>query len=197
MLRSLLVAALVALSTAAYAQQAGHGHMPGMAHGVPGPAADSEGPSEPGQAAFTAIQEIVAILVAEPATDWSRVDVEALRRHLIDMDNVTLRAEVATTPSPDGMRYTVSGTGAVRESIRRMVRAHAETMSSVNGMTILAEGRGDDGHAGGSGRTAETQGAGLHRSDDARHTPPAAPSHDRQGPWSPSVAARRRHCSDG
>jgi hypothetical protein len=139
MLRSLLVAALVALSTAAYAQQAGHGHMPGMAHDVPGPAADSEGPSEPGQAAFTAIQEIVAILVAEPATDWSRVDVEALRRHLIDMDNVTLRAEVATTPVPDGMRYTVSGTGAVRESIRRMVKAHAETMSGANGMTIRAE----------------------------------------------------------
>ena len=139
MLRSLLVAALVALPTAAYAQQAGHAHMPEMSHGMPDPVAVSEGPSEPGQAAFAAIQEIVAMLVADPATDWSRVDVEALRRHLIDMDNVTLRAEVATTPISDGMRYTASGTGAVRESIRRMVRAHAETMSGVNGMTILAE----------------------------------------------------------
>jgi hypothetical protein len=139
MLRSWLIAALVAFPTAAYAEQAGHGHMPGMVHGMPGPAAVSEGPSEPGQAAFAAIQEIVALLVADPATDWSRVDVEALRRHLIDMDNVTLRADVATTPVPDGTRYTVSGAGAVRESIRRMVRAHAETMSGANGMTILAE----------------------------------------------------------
>lgn len=36
------------------------------------------GPREPGQSAFTAIQEMVALLKADPQTDWSRVDVEAL-----------------------------------------------------------------------------------------------------------------------
>jgi hypothetical protein len=106
---------------------------------MPDPLATSERPSEPGQAAFAAIQEIVSMLVADPATDWLRIDIEALRRHLIDMDNVTLRAEVVTAPVPGGMRYTVSGSGAVSESIRRMVTAHAETMSGANGMTILAE----------------------------------------------------------
>jgi len=55
-------------------------------------------PSEPGQAAFAAIQEIVGILEADPTTDWSKVNIEALRQHLIDMDNVTLRAEVKRRP---------------------------------------------------------------------------------------------------
>lgn len=51
-------------------------------------------PGETGQAAFAAIQEIVAMLDADPATDWARVDIEALRQHLIDMNNVTLGAAV-------------------------------------------------------------------------------------------------------
>jgi hypothetical protein len=55
------------------------------------------------------------------------------------MDNVTLRAEVVTTTVANGMRYDVSDPGAVRDSIRRMVKAHAKTMSGANGMTILAE----------------------------------------------------------
>ena len=48
-------------------------------------------PTEAGQGAFAAIQEIVAILEADPDTDWSKVDIDALRQHLVDMNAVTLR----------------------------------------------------------------------------------------------------------
>src|SRR5271166_2493744 len=48
--------------------------------------------TQPGQAAFAAIQEIVQILVDDPKTDWSRVNIDALRQHLIDMNNMTLAA---------------------------------------------------------------------------------------------------------
>ena len=54
-------------------------------------------PVEGGQSAFAAIQEIVGILENDPHTDWSKVDIEALRQHLIDMDNVTLRAAVTAS----------------------------------------------------------------------------------------------------
>ena len=47
----------------------GHGRM----HGA------STTPTLPGQDAFGAIQEIVRILDADPKTDWSKVDLEALR----------------------------------------------------------------------------------------------------------------------
>jgi hypothetical protein len=43
-------------------------------------------PTMPGQDSFGAIQEIVRILEADPNTDWSKVDLEALRQHLIDMN---------------------------------------------------------------------------------------------------------------
>lgn len=88
-------------------------------------------PIQPGQGAFGAIAEIVTILDADPATNWSMVNIEALRQHLIDMDNVTLRAAVRNETIEGGMRFVVTGDGAVRGSIQRMVRAHAAEMNGV------------------------------------------------------------------
>ena len=86
-------------------------------------------PKQGGQAAFAAIQEIVAHLEADPETDWSRVDIEALRRHLIDMDNVTLRARASSRSIPDGVEFMITGKGSVVGSIRRMVFAHTAVMN--------------------------------------------------------------------
>ena len=86
-------------------------------------------PTAAGQAAFGAIQEIVAILEADPHTDWSKVNIDALRHHLVDMDNVTLRARVTEQPITDGMVFVVTGSGPVTGSIRRMIQAHVATMN--------------------------------------------------------------------
>lgn len=111
-----------------------HGH-----HGAPDDGAQP-GVAEGGQAAFAAIQEIVAALMADPSTDWSRVNVEALRQHLIDMDNVTLRAEVETMRIDGGARFAVtSGDEKVAASIRAMVTAHVATMNGVEGWAMVAE----------------------------------------------------------
>ncbi|MFI5002553.1 MAG: hypothetical protein ACHQK9_21925, partial [Reyranellales bacterium] len=80
----LLAAALALGASAAHSQQMDHSHMAGMS----GAAA----PALPGQDAFGAIQEIVRLLEADPKTDWSKVDLEGLRQHLIDMNEVTLKA---------------------------------------------------------------------------------------------------------
>ncbi len=53
----------------------------------------------PGQDAFGAIQEIVRILEANPRTDWSKVNLAALREHLIDMNRVTLSTTALLSPS--------------------------------------------------------------------------------------------------
>lgn len=95
---------------------------------------------EGGQAAFAAIQEITAALMADPATDWDRVDIEALRQHLIDMDKVTLRADVARDDIDGGARFTVtSADPVVKDSIRSMVLAHVTTMNGVEGWDMQAE----------------------------------------------------------
>jgi hypothetical protein len=77
-----------------------------------------------GQAAFAAIQDIVKKLKADPKTDWSKVDLEGVRRHFIDMDNVFMRASVKQTNIAGGMSIDVTGDGDVAGSIRRFVTMH-------------------------------------------------------------------------
>ena len=123
--------------------QAQQGHHTGGSHAMPGDSMShgSSAASEPGQAAFAAIQEVVGILDADPNTDWSKVDIDALRRHLVDMNNVTLYAKAEAIPVENGMRFEVTGHGEVRASIQRMVAAHAITMNGRGGWTYRAEAR--------------------------------------------------------
>jgi hypothetical protein len=46
------------------------------------------------QAAFATIADVVRKLTADSTTDWSKVNIEALRLHLIDMDDVVMRSAV-------------------------------------------------------------------------------------------------------
>ncbi|MEI7713736.1 MAG: hypothetical protein WCI94_20050 [Rhodospirillales bacterium] len=139
-------AALVLLLLAAPVAQAQHnpsgaGSMP-MHHSMGGPMGpmvhnrSDTIPTESGQAAFRAIAEIVALLRADPATDWSKVDIDALRQHLIDMEAVTLRAEIRKTPIEGGVRIAVTGTGPIVASIQRMVPDHAREIDGTNGWTV-------------------------------------------------------------
>lgn len=88
-------------------------------------------PILPGQDAFGAIAEIVRILEADPVTDWSRVDLERLRQHLIDMNEVTLRSEVKSDAVPGGLAMNVTGTGRTEQAIHRMVMAHTAELNKL------------------------------------------------------------------
>ena len=116
-------------------------HSPGMVHAMkPGRHAPmAASPKEAGQSAFAAIAEIVSLLEADPATDWSKVNIEALRQHLIDMNAVTLEAEIAAEPIAGGARFLAAGPDRIRGAIRRMVMAHATAMNGAGGWTLKAE----------------------------------------------------------
>jgi hypothetical protein len=90
-------------------------------------------PTSPGQDAFGAIQEIVQILEADPKTDWSKVDLEALRQHLIDMNEVTLKADAAPRQIDGGLEIAVTGIGRTLVAIQRMVPPWAKTMNGHQG----------------------------------------------------------------
>jgi hypothetical protein len=81
--------------------------------------------TQPGQDAFAAIAEIVAVLDADPSTDWSRVDLERLRQHLVDMNEVVLRSEVKQRTVPGGLVMEVTGAGRTERAILAMVVPHA------------------------------------------------------------------------
>jgi hypothetical protein len=122
-------------------EAAGQGTMDHMKtdHGKMMAQSAAQQPTEEGQSAFAAIAEIVALLEADPKTDWSNVDIEALRQHLIDMDNVTLLADVKAIDQGNAVEFQVTGTGLVTDSIRRMIMAHAMTMNGVDGWNYAAK----------------------------------------------------------
>jgi hypothetical protein len=110
-----------------------HSHMPGtLPEGL-------RAPTLPGQDAFGAIQEIVRILEADPGTDWSKVDLEALRQHLIDMNDVTLRADAVVQPVPGGLEIAVRGAARTLEAIHRMVPSQAMELDRVKGWSAKTE----------------------------------------------------------
>ena len=95
-------------------------------------------PTLPGQDAYGAIGEIVRMLEADPKTDWSRVDIEKLRQHLIDMNVVTLQSRVSQHAVPDGIDMTITGDGRTEAAIRRMVTSHGAQLGAL-GLTSKAE----------------------------------------------------------
>ena len=104
----------------------------GMGGGMHGQQSDVIGtPTIPGQDAFGAIQEVVQILQSDPKTDWSKVNIDALRQHLIDMNEVTLRAVATPRVFDDGIEFTVTGEGRTLEAIKRMVPAHVNELREI------------------------------------------------------------------
>ena len=83
----------------------------------------------PGQAAYATMAAIVAMLEADSTTDWSKVDIEALRQHLIVMNDVTLGARARQSSVPGGASMDVTGDGHVAESIRSMLRNHSRMLA--------------------------------------------------------------------
>lgn len=82
-----------------------------------------------GQAAFAAIAEVVRKLKADPNTDWSNVNIEAVRSHLIDMDDVVMRATARATNVDGGVSLDITGAGSVAAAITRMGAMHAMALN--------------------------------------------------------------------
>jgi hypothetical protein len=91
--------------------------------------------TEAGNDAFGTIQEVVVKLLANPDTDWDKVDLEALRQHLIDMENFTIHVKVLETRDIDnGVEFSVKGTSkGAYDSLQRMFSAHPAILKQESG----------------------------------------------------------------
>ena len=117
-----------------------HPMVPGsMPHGPMAAGSAVGQPTLPGQDAFGAISEIVRILDADPRTDWSQVNLERLRQHLIDMNEVVVRAEVKASPLPGGLAMDVTGAGRTETAIRAMVTPHTAELDQMPGLAAKVE----------------------------------------------------------
>lgn len=122
-----------------HAMEPGHMHSGMTMPAHPNVGATKTMPTMPGQEAFGTIQEIVQILEADPKTDWSKVDLAALRKHLIDMNELTMNARAIPTQIPGGLKIEVIGTGRTVAAIQRMVPAHAPIINGHNGWHVTAK----------------------------------------------------------
>lgn len=129
-----LVVSAMFLPTLASAETS-HGHRDGMTHTADTLSSKTAThdaiptTSEPGQAAFAAIAEIVTMLRNDPSTNWSQVNISALRDHLSDMDRLVLETETTSTSIPGGLAIEVSFANSGGAAARRMVRAHAPVLA--------------------------------------------------------------------
>ncbi len=109
-------------STAAIGQSHDN-HSAGMSHAQ----AAAELPTEAGQSAFAAIAEIVVLLEEDPHTDWSKVNIDGLRSHLVDMDRLTLSASVSTKElDSQRIQFQITGEARTLQAIQTMVPTHAQ-----------------------------------------------------------------------
>lgn len=133
-----MLAPLSAPSVQADQMQHHPGHLDGMNHVAR--------LTEPGNDAFGTIQEVVRKLRADPHTDWSRVNLEALRQHLIDMDNFTKHVSVISKRNIDsGVELRVRADDKqASASLARALSAHPRMIKQEFGWDIKVSGKGPE-----------------------------------------------------
>ncbi len=152
MLRLDCIAVLVATTfiaagpgTAAQAQHHGeHAPAPESSHVSPSPNQETV-LQAPGQAVFGTVQEAIRQLEADSTTDWSQVDVDRLRRHLLDMHNVAVHVTVEEKASiENGVRLRVRPTReAAHASLDRVLAAHPHMLKQETGWSMAVEEQDD------------------------------------------------------
>lgn len=101
-------------------------HHEGAPYHEQGASPSSHGPlQEPGHAIFGTVQEAIRALEADPDTDWSTVDLDRLRRHLLDMHQVAVNVEVVRKePIEHGLRLLVRPEEQAAGALARVLASH-------------------------------------------------------------------------
>lgn len=95
-------------------------------------------PTEKGNDAFGTIQEVISLLGSDPTTDWSKVNLEALRLHLLDMEDMVSNVEVLSQKSiSSGMVAVVKPTSKrAAKALKRIFMAHPQVLKSESGFEM-------------------------------------------------------------
>ena len=96
---------------------------------------------EAGNDAFGTIQEVIKKLESDPETDWSKVDIEALRVHLSDMQDMTINIEVISQNDiPNGVETTIKATTPrAYKALKRAFMAHPKQLKKDTGWNMKVE----------------------------------------------------------
>lgn len=120
---SIALAVLLAAVPAVSFAQHNHAHEQHMADAL----------VQPGQGAFAATAEIVALLRQDTDTDWTKVNIAALRQHLADMSELMMLSDVNTVPTAEGIRISIELDQPANAAAGRMVPAHGPVLAKETG----------------------------------------------------------------
>ncbi len=97
--------------------------------------------TEPGNAIFATLQEVVNQLLQDDNTDWEKVDLESLRQHLIDMENFTVNVRVISkTDIEQGVQVLIEpNTTQAAGSLDRALSAHPAMLEQETGWSMVSE----------------------------------------------------------
>lgn len=99
----------------------------------------------PGNEIFGTIQEAIQKLEADPNTDWSKVNLEALRQHLLDMKAFTEEVDVINKkPIPNGVEIHVRPqTKRAQAALKRLFHIHPKMLKEEKGWDMQAHADGE------------------------------------------------------
>ena len=99
--------------------------------------------TEAGNDAFGTIQEIITLLQGDPTVEWRKVNLEALRRHLLAMQDMTLNVDVLSQAAiENGFMAIVSPHSTrAKASLSSVFAAHPKMLAIESGfkMTVIEE----------------------------------------------------------
>ena len=139
-IKSLIILTLISTAALADSSQTEHNsNMDHSQHSAMSNDANSAIPTEAGHDGFAAIAEIVKMLSDNPDTDWSKVNINGLRNHLLDMDRLVTGAKVDEQQVGGGMRFNVTGESEVLSAIQNMVPAHSKELAKMPEYNVVTE----------------------------------------------------------
>ncbi|MEE9335130.1 MAG: hypothetical protein V3U65_13660 [Granulosicoccaceae bacterium] len=96
---------------------------------------------EGGQSIFAALSEVISVFEADDKTDWNAIDIDGLRSHLLDMnDLMTHTHSVTDVVGGNRIRFNVVANGGNDSlgAIHRMAKAHSQFIQASRGWKITA-----------------------------------------------------------
>jgi len=100
--------------------------------------------TESGTDPFATLQEVIAELEINPDTNWEKVNIEALRLHLIEMQDMTINVDVKQQYINNGFQAVVTPTtNRAIKSLARVLSGHPAQMKAETGWDMQVSNNDD------------------------------------------------------
>ena len=136
----IIVTAIVAFIVNAEMDHTNMDHSAMMNHSKPVVQTTKVTLTESGTDPFAVMQEAIIALEADPNTNWEKVNIEALRLHLVEMQDMTINVDVKQQHIDNGFQAVVMPTtNRSVKSLTRVLSGHPAQMKAETGWDMQVQ----------------------------------------------------------